>query len=65
MFFERKKFSIALPENRNRNTCVTTYWTVDPEKEHATVYRYDEKVAPMIFSFNQTIQVGIYKSAGT
>lgn len=50
--FSQKDFS---------KSSVTEYWIVDPEKERTTVYRYDEDVAPMIFAFDQTIQVGIYK----
>lgn len=39
---------------------VREYWIVDPIKERTTVYRYEEDAAPVIFSFNQAIQVGIY-----
>ncbi len=40
---------------------VREYWIVDPEKKRTTVYRYEEDAAPMLFSFEQTIMVGIYK----
>ena len=40
---------------------VREYWIVDPEKERTTVYRYEDDVAPTIFSFDQAITVGIYK----
>ena len=40
---------------------VREYWIVDPEKEHTTVYRYEEDAAPAIFSFDYGIAVGIYK----
>ena len=39
---------------------VREYWIVDPEKERTTVYRYEEDAAPVIFSFQQDITVGIY-----
>ena len=39
---------------------VREYWIVDPAKERTTIYRYEEDAAPMIFSFEQTIMVGIY-----
>lgn len=39
---------------------VREYWIVDPEKERTTVYRYEEDAAPMIFSFQHDITVGIY-----
>jgi len=40
---------------------VREYWIVDPEKKRTTVYRYEEDAAPMLFTFEQTITVGIYK----
>ena len=39
---------------------VREYWIVDLAKECTTVYRYEEDAAPMIISFDQPIQVGIY-----
>lgn len=42
------------------DTGVREYWIVDPAKERTTVYRYEEDAAPTIFSFSQTIAVGIY-----
>ena len=39
---------------------VREYWIVDPSKERATIYRYEEDAAPMFFPFNQPITVGIY-----
>lgn len=40
---------------------VREYWIIDPEKERTTVYHYEEDVAPVIFSFDHDIAVGIYK----
>lgn len=40
---------------------VREYWIVDPAKGRTTVYRYEEDVAPMIFSFDDEVAVGIYK----
>ncbi|MBR4027572.1 MAG: Uma2 family endonuclease [Lachnospiraceae bacterium] len=40
---------------------VREYWIVDPQKERTTIYRYEEDEAPIIFTFEQTITVGIYK----
>lgn len=42
------------------NAGVREYWIVDPEKERTTVYRYEEDAAPMIFTFDSAITVGIY-----
>ena len=39
---------------------VREYWIVDPAKERTTIYQYDEDEAPTIFTFDQTITVGIY-----
>ena len=39
---------------------VREYWIVDPAKERVTVYHYEEDVAPVIYSFDQDIPVGIY-----
>lgn len=39
---------------------VREYWIVDPDKGHTTVYRFEEDVAPVIFSFEQPITVGVY-----
>lgn len=39
---------------------VREYWIVDPEKERTTVYHYEEDAAPVIYSFEQEITVGIY-----
>lgn len=43
-----------------RTAGVREYWIVDPVKERTTIYQYDIDDAPMIFSFEQTITVGIY-----
>lgn len=40
---------------------VREYWIVDPEKSRTTVYRFEEDAAPVIFTFDQDIVVGIYK----
>ncbi len=42
------------------NAGVREYWIVDPAKKRTTVYRYEEDAAPVIFPFDQAIQVGIY-----
>ncbi|MBO5068765.1 MAG: Uma2 family endonuclease [Roseburia sp.] len=39
---------------------VREYWIVDPAKERTVIYRYEEDAAPIFFSFDQTISVGIY-----
>ncbi len=39
---------------------VREYWIVDPVKERVTVYHYEEDVAPVIYTFEQDIPVGIY-----
>ena len=39
---------------------VREYWIVDPLKERITVYHYEEDPAPMIFTFEQAVTVGIY-----
>ena len=39
---------------------VREYWIVDPAKERTTVYKFEEDAAPVILSFSQPIQVGIY-----
>lgn len=40
---------------------VREYWIVDPLKERTTIYRYEEDEAPIIYPFESTIQVGIYR----
>lgn len=40
---------------------VREYWIVDPIKERVTVYPYEDDVAPVIYSFDQDIPVGIYQ----
>lgn len=40
---------------------VREYWIVDPLKERTTIYRYEEDEAPIIYPFDSTIQVGIYR----
>ena len=39
---------------------VREYWIVNIEKQHTTIYRYEEDAAPMIVPFQQNITVGIY-----
>ena len=39
---------------------VREYWIVDSEKEQTAVYRYEEDAAPTIYSFTQTVPVGIF-----
>lgn len=42
-------------------TGVREYWIVDPTKERVIVYRYEEDAAPTLYTFTQSITVGIYK----
>ena len=44
-----------------RTAGVREYWIIDPIKKNTTIYRYEEDDAPAIFSFDQTITVGIYR----
>lgn len=44
------------------NAGVREYWIVDPVKERTTVYRYEDDAAPIIISFENDIDVGIYQS---
>ena len=39
---------------------VREYWIVDPEKERTTVYHYEADDAPTIYTFSQTVPVGIF-----
>ena len=39
---------------------VREYWIVDPMKERTTVYRYEEDAAPVLYSFDVPVEVGIY-----
>lgn len=39
---------------------VREYWIVDPAKKRVTVYHYEVDVAPVIYSFDQDVPVGIY-----
>ncbi|MDO4267420.1 MAG: Uma2 family endonuclease [Eubacteriales bacterium] len=39
---------------------VREYWIIDPDRQRTTVYRYSEDDAPMIYTFDQPIPVGIY-----
>lgn len=39
---------------------VREYWIVDPMKERTTVYHYEKDAAPTIYTFTQSIPVGIY-----
>lgn len=41
---------------------VREYWIIDPAKERTTIYRFEDDVAPMIYQFNDEVQVGIYKN---
>lgn len=41
---------------------VREYWIVDPKNQQTTVYQYEEDEAPKIFSFSESITVGIYKN---
>ena len=42
---------------------VREYWIVDPAKEKVVVYSYENDSDPFLYSFNDTIPVGIYKDA--
>lgn len=44
------------------NAGVREYWIVDPAKERTTIYRFEDDAAPMIYQFNDEVQVGIYKN---
>lgn len=39
---------------------VREYWIVDPAKERVTVYHYEEDFAPVMYTFDSDIPVGIY-----
>lgn len=41
---------------------VREYWIVDPAKERTTIYQFENDIAPMILTFDQAIQVGIYSN---
>ncbi len=55
-----RKHDYSIKNDIYINAGVREYWIVDPEKERTTVYRYEEDAAPTIFSFDQSITVGIY-----
>ena len=40
---------------------VREYWIVDPQKERATVYYYDEDGAPVIYPFDSPVPCGIFE----
>ena len=56
-----RKMDYFKKNNLYSETGVREYWIVDPIKERTVVYRYEEDDVPMIFTFEQTITVGIYK----
>ncbi|MDO4327448.1 MAG: Uma2 family endonuclease [bacterium] len=39
---------------------VREYWIVDPAKKRTTVYYYDDDAAPIIYTFDMPITVGIF-----
>ncbi|MDO4294418.1 MAG: Uma2 family endonuclease [Eubacteriales bacterium] len=39
---------------------VREYWIIDPDRQRTTVYRYSEDDAPMIYTYDQEIPVGIF-----
>ena len=43
-------------------TGVREYWIIDPAKERTTIYRFEDDAAPMIYQFNDEVQVGIYNN---
>ena len=55
-----RKMDYSTKNTAYSNAGVREYWIVDPEKERTTVYRYEEDAAPMIFTFDIAITVGIY-----
>lgn len=55
-----RKMDYCTKNNLYANAGVREYWIVDPMKQRTTVYRYEEDVAPVVFSFAQEIAVGIY-----
>ena len=57
-----RKMDYTTKNTAYSNAGVREYWIVDPEKERTTVYRYEEDAAPMIFTFDRAITVGIYSN---
>lgn len=57
-----RKMDYSTKNTAYSNAGVREYWIVDPEKERTTVYRYEEDAAPMIFTFDRAITVGIYSN---
>ena len=55
-----RKMDYSTKNTLYSNAGVREYWIVDPDKEHTTVYRYEEDAAPIIILFNQPISAGIY-----
>lgn len=56
-----RRMDYTIKHGKYAEAGVREYWIVDPAKKRTTVYRYEEDPAPMLFSFEQTITVGIYK----
>lgn len=55
-----RKMDYSTKNTAYSNAGVREYWIIDPEKGRTTVYRYEEDAAPMIFTFDRAITVGIY-----
>ena len=55
-----RKMDYSTKNTAYLNAGVREYWIVDPAKERTTVYRYEDDAAPMLFTFNHPITVGIY-----
>lgn len=55
-----RKMDYSLKNTLYSEAGVREYWIVDPSRERTTIYHYEKDAAPVIFSFEQTITVGIY-----
>ncbi|MDE7183164.1 MAG: Uma2 family endonuclease, partial [Lachnospiraceae bacterium] len=44
-----------------QNVGVREYWLVDPERKSITVYRFERKEGPELYSFSDKVRAGIYE----
>lgn len=44
-----------------QNTGVREYWLVDPERKNITVYGFERKEGPELYSFSDKVKAGIYE----
>lgn len=44
-----------------QNTGVREYWLVDPERKNITVYGFERKEGPELYSFSDQVKAGIYE----